>query len=1175
MATRSHRRKKGQGSSQDIRDRPDIRERPFTAFGEDPNTSLLVPTPSEQAVPSAGQMSSPFSVASSSGGHNTTSTNNTTPNGNYQSGNYAYSTYGNGNGNGNDSNMNYDGGHTHAQQQHQFNSSMSLPTMPTGRNDLEILERLKAQIKAGQHERFQAKPAPGALLKIYQDGIKSQAAPHPQQGPEGNAAAGSNQHHYDVRSVAPGETGSKNAPAHDASRRIPPIHTPPWDAYDPKRPIDSSPASASQATIKNNPAVQTGKTHGNTSSSSIPPSPVSKLAFDSQKPPMDSKVSLNGSAGSGSDSVQYPHNRYPTGSAQDARAQDLHTSKIDRVPSSDSPAGEYGSRPRATSDASSVRTPFHDGKGDSRPPPARDSWQPNDSTPARDDQRGRPGPDRLGAPPLGRPLNAADSRPLPGDPDARGAPPRDQRFYDRERDRDRERERDRERDRDSERDRDRRPWLDTRRDDRPGDLPVDRPRTLSDARRPPPEERHYEPRYASDMLPRRSDPRPDDMMDVDKRLPPPAARLPPAVDDRSVRPPPPSIDDHSKRPPPLDDRTAPSRSAVDERAPPPRVTANNAQSARVMPPVDERNIRPVNDNRHIATPDDRSLRPLPLSQSQDVPPRLAADRGAQRAPLPPADDRNGRPPVPLEDRIGRGPPSLQERITHPPGAAATRPPLARVDDHLSRPPSLEDRITHPPVHPPAGGDRAPPLRDDRAIRPGPNDRPLRPIDPIRPPPLQSRPDDRSVRPPPSGDRYVRPASPPLRGPGNNAPRSVSVARDDPRAHRPPSPVREYRPPPRPVSRERDLRPAHRPEGDRGFEERRPDLMDADAPPRFNDNRASYVRRPSPPPVADRARSIYPPPPSPPKRGPEPTSYPEPDRRYSTTDRRDWPPLEGKAPPNSGPDEDYYKTRPPSASWDREGLDRDRVIERGAPPARNNGWETREERERRSSFPAPASPSMRPFESAQARPNPTASRLSDTYPTPTEERAYPPKDYDRARYPPSAESSASFSRIRARSPSPISRRPTLPGSVADDGRPPLKRAREDVPYSGPDYYSPDRRAPAPGPPSDYIPARVPPNRATNEPPYYDTRDARSGPPPGSAPINRPAGPPYDRERDYPPARDRASDIGGYAPGPASYDRPLRSSPPPRQPLPPYAGRGNYSRGDPRDDRPYMPPPAPRN
>lgn len=901
---------------------------------------------------------------------------------------------------------------------------------------------------------------------------------------------------------------------------------------------------------------------------------------------MDLKVSLNGSLGSGSDSVQHPHNsRYHPGSAQDARAQDINPSKIDRSSSSDSPAGEYGSRPRASSDVTSVKAPFHDSKGDSRPPPVRDSWQTNDVPPARDDHRGRPGPgpgpDRLGVAPMGRPLTMGDSRPLPGDPDTRGAPPRDQRFYDREKDRDRERERDRDRDREWERDRERRAWLDNRRDDRPGDLPAERPRALSDVRRPPPEERHYEPRYVSNMLPRRSDqPRLDDLMDVDKRLPPAANRHLAAVDDRSARLPPldarnpPPIDSHSKRPPPLEDRTAPSRSSVDERALPPRVISNDARPARAMGPADEQDVKPPIDNRYVPTTDDRSLRPLPPSQSQDIPPRLAADRGAQRVPPPPLDNHNARPPVALEDRISRPLPSLQERITHPPGAAAARLPPARDDEHQPRPPSLEDRIAHPPVHPPTGGDRASPLRDDRAVRPGPNDRLARPADPIRLPLPQNRADERSVRLQPPEDRYVRPASPPLRGPGNNAPRSVSVARDDPRAHRPASPIREYRPPPRPLSRERDLRPVHRPENDRGFEERRLDLMNADVPPRFNDNRASYMRRgPSPSPVADRARSVYPPPPSPPKRGPEPAPYPEPDRRFPPGDRREWL-VDGKAPPHQGHDEDYYKTRPASASWDREALDRDRTVERGAPPSRNNGWETREERERRGTLPAPPSPPMRPFESVQARP--VASRLSDTYSTPTEDRSYPPKDYDRVRYPLSNDPPASFSRVRARSPSPISRRPPLSGGLADDGRPPMKRAREDVPYSGPGYYSPDRRAPASGLPSDYA-ARGPPNRATNEPPYYDARDARPGPPSSSAPVPRATGPPYDRERDYPAARDRGLDMGGYAPspGPASYDRLQRSSPPPRQSLPPYAGRGNYSRGDPRDDRAYMPHSVPRN
>lgn len=285
--------------------------------------------------------------------------------------------------------------------------------------------------------------------------------------------------------------------------------------------------------------------------------------------PMDSKAPVNGSAGSGSDIAQPAHSRYNSGPAHDPRAQDINNSKIDRRPPGDSPVGEYGSRPRAASDVSPVKPPFHDGKGDPRPAPNRDSWQSRDGPPAHDDKRARPEPDRPGAPPSGRPPVVPDARPLASDVDIRGAPPRDQRFYDRERDRERERERDRERDRDWDRDRERRPEY--RRDDRPGDRPIDRPGDrpidrpgerpvdrpmdrprLTDMRRPPPDQRHYEPRYASDLPPRRNDIRPaDDSMDVDKR--PPLAGRPASLDDRSGRPPP--VDDHSRRPPPVDDHS--------------------------------------------------------------------------------------------------------------------------------------------------------------------------------------------------------------------------------------------------------------------------------------------------------------------------------------------------------------------------------------------------------------------------------------------------------------------------------------------------------------------------------------------------------------------------------------------------------------------------------------------
>jgi hypothetical protein len=270
---------------------------------------------------------------------------------------------------------------------------------------------------------------------------------------------------------------------------------------------------------------------------------------------------------------------------------------------------------------------------------------------------------------------------------------------------------------------------------------------------------------------------------------------------------------------------------------------------------------------------------------------------------------------------------------------------------------------------------------------------------------------------------------------------------------------------------------------------------------------------------------------------------------------------------SGTEEDsYWKSR--SASWDRESLDKDR-IQRGIPPVRhNNGWETREERERRSSFPG--SPSARPLEASQQRP--LGSRLTESYSGPGDDRPYPPRDLERSRYPPAPiEGAAAFSRVRPRSPSPIARRPG-PGNVVDDGRPPMKRVREDAPYSA-GYYSPEPRRPAvTGGPSDYPPRAAPTPRPEGGAPYYDAR-LHPVPPSGG----RTGPPPYDR--DYPVARDRAPEVGGYVPGPSSYDRP-RSPPPSRFPPQPYGGRGNYTRGggDPRDDRAYnnnMPPPPRSN
>lgn len=569
------------------------------------------------------------------------------------------------------------------------------------------------------------------------------------------------------------------------------------------------------------------------------------------------------------------------------------------------------------------------------------------------------------------------------------------------------------------------------------------------------------------------------------------------------------------------------RPSIEDRLPVDRVplrAPSDSRSAARVPPVDEHHIRPPGENRHTPSANDRNVRPAQLVQPMEdvVAPRLT-DRGA-RAPLAPVDDRGSRPAIPLEDRIGRPPPSLQERITHP--------PPSRADDRPGRQPSLEERISHPP---PVSSDRSVP-HDDRVIRPNTADRPARPV---------VRTEDRSVRPGPPGDRYARSATPAQdRGPRGPSYGAIPPStRDDLRALRS-DPSLLYRPV-RALSRERDLRPPHRPDGDRAYDvDRRSDLLDIDPPPRFSDNRPGYRRPTSPPPPGDRAKNIYPLSSSP---SAEPI-YADPDRRYAAGDRRDWQ-YEDRQRQWSGTDDEHLRM-PRPASWDRDA----------PPPVRNGGWE---ERERRT---FPGSPSARSFDGTQQRP--LSTRLAD-YSGPNDDRVYGPRDPDRTRYPPPPIESTGgpFSRVRPRSPSPINRRP---GGLMEDGRPPIKRAREDAYSSG--YYPPSARRPSiSSGPGDYPPRPVP-APSTGGGAYYDSR---AGPPPASGGRNN-GGPSYDR--DYPGMRDRGPDAGGYAPGPG-YDRPLRSPPPSRVPPPPYNGRGNYARpgGDPRDDRRYnnIPPPPPRS
>jgi hypothetical protein len=227
MASRQNRKKKGRANQQN-------RERTVTTLTEDPNTQFLVPTPSEE--PAGANMSSPFSVSSSSGGG---PNSNIPTNGNYQvSGNFGYS--------GPPYSSNFVGSVQHSsnanQQQPLYQPQLALPS---GRDDLEILENLKAQIKAGQHDRFQPNPQPLALLNVYQEGLQSEAQ-YLQQDVTDYQGAGFNQMDYDVGS-ATSNTGTGAAPSTDASRRLPHIQT--KDAGDQSSArisVQSSPVSGPQ-----------------------------------------------------------------------------------------------------------------------------------------------------------------------------------------------------------------------------------------------------------------------------------------------------------------------------------------------------------------------------------------------------------------------------------------------------------------------------------------------------------------------------------------------------------------------------------------------------------------------------------------------------------------------------------------------------------------------------------------------------------------------------------------------------------------------------------------------------------------------------------------------------------------------------------------------------------------
>ncbi|KAI0075863.1 hypothetical protein K474DRAFT_1663752 [Panus rudis PR-1116 ss-1] len=1203
MSTRQNKKRKSRSNVLN-------RERTVTTLTEGPESTFLIPTPTEEPAPAASIMPPPFS--SSNQPPNMAS--NFSPFGPFP--NY---------------HPNYIPGPMSGSPFQQSPQFFPQAQGPPGKSDLELLERLKEMIKNNQHELFRPVPQPAALASLYlgprnASANGSHVPPHPEQIPGQQYTPNGG----DVASSAPGENGggAAAAPVGDA-RRLRPHVSESWTSS--SKATGRSEGGAADVATNNGPSNASGGAQGYDSAVS---SKDAAMDVDASGPPGLSAHPSLSSAGQRSPGEiprrgDYSPDKSAVGDSVEVKREELPgTPRLrEREPAWRNSRDEYSKPSFGDRNGNASRT-YNDGN--------RGRWTDRDN--------------------------------------------KDRDF--RDRDRDRDWERDRERDRGSGRDFDR----DRRPDDRP---------RYSDNRRPPPEQRHYEPRYntglsrydtkssaAGDAPPPASGARRDESRERDRSRPPldrvprpedrPFTSSRPPLDDRDRRPLPPD----DRRPPPVDDRRGPApidrdrdrRPIDDRRAPPP------ASDRRADPPVDDRDRRPTTgplssstyatdrqvrpppaDDRRSGVPppparisrpsspalsttsrearmgDDRRPPPVsrdidrtrsgpappssargppPPSASDDRRPAAVADRDRPARPGPPDDRRapiaedrsaNARPPPSVSTTSAVAPPAIES----PTRASARAPPPAVVDerDRATRAPvPLEDRISSraPTLQERLGGrpePGAPPAARDERVPPrptGPNAEPLStatsvvkeeramsrpPPDTSRPPPVTepkrdpapSRPSDLA---PASGDDRGRPLTsdrfsssrggysssrpppgpPPPRGSNTTTAsytRAPSVARDD-RSFKPRSPSPRkgdynrpgYRPPPADYDRRSDA------------------AMDVDAPPppppaRFSGNDrappASY-RRASPPPYtrpAERSYAdLYPP--------PESTRRHDLDSHASSYPSRDW------REDQRGYNDDWDRR----GGWDRDRerdreFDRDpRYLDRDPPPPVSGppAWDSRDDRDRRSSYPsADSTVPPRPYES-----RPLSARLSDGYPPADDrdrerDRTYG-RDFDR-RYPAAAADTdpAPFtSRVRPRSPSPA---PSSLRRPVDDIRPPIKRVRDEAYPSG--YYSPTAASPLdPPPPSDY--AHGPPptsSRLRNSPPppsssYYDDRPGygSSG---GGAPPPRER----DRERDFVDTRDTY----------ASYDRAVDSRmpppPPPRRSPPPY-GRASYGRDDRRG---YIPRP----
>ena len=625
--------------------------------------------------------------------------------------------------------------------------------LPTGQNDLEILEKLKETIKNNQHEIYRPVPQPAALASVYL-GPRSSSSPayvppHPEQVHTDPAPSSLS------LSAQDGPKSGGNAVVATAA---PPSHTAktPDHKADPKKSIHRSSVSES-------------------------PKPNVLLTFELLRPIMYANHPSSSQAMQPPPSPTKRSDRYDPASGP-ATASPFKQDKGETGPSHRLGSGHVDSSPRPGPPGFSRERTSYAGELTDSPVPIPAKLPPADP---KDDARfkdsswtsrnGYEDRDRPAPPSTRSPVRNGNSS-APVLSDNRGPPPRDQRPHEREKEREREKDRDRSRDRDYDRDadRDRRPDYNRYRDDRRLD---DRSRPLDDRR--PPNGARYDSRYparrydskASESFgsggrdERGPDSRPPPRNLGEERAivrPPLNAFSSPSVPEERRGPPPSSTDDRRPPPPPIiDDRRGLSHLRSPEREPRPSEDRRSplAPVDRSGRPDDRRPPPLPSTDRPALLQDDRRRPPSPAGSDRapprpvddhrvpaPVPPALSSDRSVRpgddrRPPIPPvtgdrpppsAVHEDRRPPVPppvdrprpVEDRR---PAVLEERgartpVSAPVDSLPARPP---VDDRASRPVQPDDRNTRPPVSLESRISRAPSLQErlSQPVPPRPDDRP--------------------------------------------------------------------------------------------------------------------------------------------------------------------------------------------------------------------------------------------------------------------------------------------------------------------------------------------------------------------------------------------------------------------------------------------------------------------